>query len=104
LRAIRGDSTRRGSRIDSATHRLSGRSWAKLWLRFRKIPTDTGSTCTGPMVSRWAITASKTGRSQGGPVAKYSSIDMAGAHSWDCPRRRKRRPQSGHVHPGTAIA
>ncbi len=47
-----------------------------------KIPTDTGSTCTGPSVDRNSYTASNTGRSWVGPVAKYSSSVIAGAHSW----------------------
>ncbi len=47
----------------------------------RKMPTDTGSTCTGPTPARRAMTASKMGRSCAGPEAKYSSTLMAGAHS-----------------------
>ena len=69
--------------------------------RFRKIPTDTGSMWTGPTVARWAITASNTGRSNGGPVEKYSSTDIAGAHSWPCLVRPNCRPHSGHTHLGT---
>ncbi|TMM14840.1 MAG: maleylpyruvate isomerase family mycothiol-dependent enzyme, partial [Actinobacteria bacterium] len=78
-----------------------GRSWANDLARFRKIPTDTGSTCTGPRLFTWCITASKIGRSCGGPVEKYSSSDIAGAHSCDCPARANRRPHAGQFHPGT---
>src|SRR2546425_2580166 len=52
---------------------------------------------TGPTVRRWRMTSSNTGRSWGGPVEKYSSSEMAGAHSWDCLGRPNRRPQSGQV-------
>ena len=47
------------------------------------------------------MTASKIGRSRSGPVEKYSSSVIAGAHSCDCPRRRNRRRHSGHVHAAT---
>jgi hypothetical protein len=70
-------------RIHSATQRTIGRNSANDRDRFKKMPTDTGSTCTGPSVSRCAITASKIGRSRSGPVEKYSSSVMAGAHSCD---------------------
>jgi hypothetical protein len=28
---------------------------------------------------------------------------MAGAHSWDWPARRKRRPQRAQLHPGASV-
>ena len=45
-------------------------------------------------------TASKIGRSKSGPVEKYSSTVIAGAHSCPCRRRAKRRWHSGHTHAG----
>src|SRR4051794_31304262 len=78
-----------------------GRSSASLRGVFRKMPTETGSTCTGPRLDRWRMTASNTGRSCGGPVEKYSSSVIAGAHSCDWPARPNWRPQSGQIHPGT---
>ena len=74
-----GWSMERDTTNDSDSHFTIGRSSAKVRARFRKMPTDTGS--------RRAITASKIGRSRSGPVEKYSSSDMAGAHSCDWPRR-----------------
>src|SRR5262249_11332992 len=64
-------------------------------------PTDTGSTCTGPTSSSACMTASKIGRSRSGPVEKYSSSDIAGAHSCDCPLRPNWRPHFSHTHAGT---
>jgi hypothetical protein len=81
--------TRRGSENESASQRCIGRSSAKPRSRFKKIPTETGSTCTGPTVSRCRITASKIGRSRSGPLEKYSSSVIAGAHSCDCRVRPK---------------
>ncbi len=75
-----------------------GRSSTNDRLVLRKTPTETGSTCTGPSVSTKASTASKTGRSNSGPVEKYSSMVIAGAHSWDWLVRPKRRRHDGHVH------
>src|SRR5205807_2032395 len=89
---------------DSATHLVFGRSWAKVRDVLRKIPTDTGSTWTGPTVSRWAMTASKIGLSRSGPVEKYSSRVIAGAHSWDCFVRPNWRPHSGQGQRGTPSA
>ena len=81
FRASRPLESVRWSVNDTATHFVIGRSSANVRDRLRKIPTDTGSTCTGPTVARCAMTASNTGRSNGGPVEKYSSTVMAGAHS-----------------------
>src|SRR5687768_8296157 len=50
------------------------------------------------------MTASKIGRSRAGPVEKYSSSDIAGAHSWLCPRRLNCLSHSGHLHAGTRSA
>ena len=45
--------TGRRSENDSATHWVKGRSWANERARFKKMPTETGSTWTVPTVSRW---------------------------------------------------
>ena len=47
------------------------------------------------------MTASKTGRSNGGPVEKYSSSDIAGEHSWPCPLRANCRWHFGQTQIGT---
>ena len=99
-RAIRGLSITDGDPKLSATHLVIGRSCAKDLARLRKMPTETGSTCTVPSDSRCSNTASKIGRSRCGPVAKYCSSDIAGAHSCVWLRRPNRRAHSGHVHPG----
>ena len=66
------------------------------------MPTDTGSTWIGPTRSSSpAITASKIGRSKGGPVEKYSSSVIAGEHSWPCPLRANCRWHFGHTQIGT---
>src|SRR5580698_6060251 len=84
----------------SATHFVIGRSSANDWARFKKMPTETGSTSTGPSVSTCASTASKIGRSKEGPLEKYSSRDSAGAHRCDRPTRANRRPHFGQSHDG----
>ena len=72
----------RESEKPTATHLVIGRSSQNPRARFRKMPTDTGSTWIGPTrSSRPAITASKIGRSKAGPVEKYSSMVIAGEHS-----------------------
>ena len=48
------------------------------------------------------MTASKMGRSWAGPEAKYSSMVIAGAHSWPWLARRNNRAHDGHVHAVTA--
>src|SRR6478736_1565879 len=73
---------RRSSPIQMATHRSSGRSWAKVRGFFRNTPTDTMSACTGPTVARWAITASNTGRSWAGGLLDLSFDALeGGAHA-----------------------
>src|SRR3954454_8317778 len=81
-----------------ATHFVIGRSSANFRGFFRKIPTCTASACTGPSFETCAITASKIGRSQGGPVEKYSSTLIPGEHACDCEVFPNRRPHSGQVH------
>ena len=60
----------RGSEKLTATQRVIGRSSANVRERLRKMPTETGSTWIGPTEVSPAITASNTGRSNGGPVEK----------------------------------
>ena len=68
------------------------------------MPTDTTSAWKGPTVARCSTTASTIGRSCGGPVEKYSSSDIPGAQSCDCPERPNRRPQFGHVQPVIVVS
>ena len=66
----------------SATHLVIGRNCSTPTpSRLTNTPTDTGSRNGSPSVRKWAITASNTGRSKLGPVLKYSSNVIAGAHS-----------------------
>ncbi|HWI03138.1 MAG TPA: hypothetical protein VNT52_04820, partial [Acidimicrobiales bacterium] len=48
---------------------------------------------TGPSHERPVFEAVMAHLETVGPVEKYSSSAMAGAHSWDWPRRRNLRPQ-----------
>ena len=50
---MRGLSSTRGSANDSASHFTFGRSSTNVRDRLMKMPTDTGSTWIGPIVSRW---------------------------------------------------
>ena len=69
----------------NATHFVIGRSCSTPTpSRFTNTPTETGSRNGSPSVRRCSITASNTGRSNYGPVLKYSSNVIAGAHSWPC--------------------
>ena len=83
LRAMAEWVSRRPSGKLIATQRVIGRSSTKLPAFLMKMPTATGSTCTGPSVSRYSWTQSKIGRSWAGPVEKYSSIGKEGPHSLD---------------------
>jgi hypothetical protein len=49
---MRGWTIRRDIGNQSATERVIGRSSTKPAVDLMKIPTDTGSTCIGPSVSR----------------------------------------------------
>jgi hypothetical protein len=83
LRAIRASWSVRSRLNESATHFVFGRSSRYVPPRLMKMPTETGSTCTGPSERTCSYTASKIARSRSWPVAKYSSNGMAGAHSCD---------------------
>jgi len=98
---ISGCDTVRSSENQSATHLFIGRSSANERARFKKMPTETGSTTTDPKVCTWRSTLSKIGRSKAGPVEKYSSRVSAGAHKCDWAVLAKRRPHFGQSHDGT---
>src|SRR2546423_11560660 len=104
LRTMVRCTTRRGSEKESAAHRCIGRNSANLRGLLRKMPTETGSTCTGPSVATCAMTASNTGRSWAGPVSKYSSSDIAGEQSCDCRVLPNCRPHFGQIHGSTSTS
>ena len=90
---------------DTATHFVIGRSSAKLARPLEedadrhRLDVDRADRRRGR-----AITASKIGRSNGGPVEKYSSTVIAGAHSWPWPLRANCRWHSGHTQLGTTAS